>query len=252
VEQEAELKPEQITYPPLDTLKAISEDAWIVDSGPIKAMGFLKLPVRMTVMRLGDGTLMLHSPTRFTPSLRLELERIGPVAHLVAPNIAHWTFARAWQEHCPRARMWAAPGLSQRAQVRRSGLRIDDELRAGPLADWPDEIERIVIRGAGFAEVALFAKRTKLLVLTDLIVNLEREKLPVLLRPPARLAGVVAPNGKAPVYLRAIIRMRRERARAAARRLLACRPEYVVFSHGHWFERDAEARLRRALAWLVD
>ncbi|KRR27646.1 hypothetical protein CQ13_04505 [Bradyrhizobium retamae] len=40
-----------------------------------------------------------------------------------------------------------------------------------------------------------------------------------LLRPVARLAGVVAPNGKAPVYLRATITMKRKDASVAARRL---------------------------------
>src|SRR3954453_3933997 len=185
--------PRQITYPPLDTLKPIAEGAWIVDSGPMAAMGFLKLPIRMTVLRLGDGSLLLHSPTRYGAPLAQELAGIGPVAHLVAPNSAHWTFVKAWQEQFPSARTWAAPGLSERGQVRRSGLRIDQELQPGALPQWPEEIERITVEGAGFSEVALFFTPAKVLVLTDLIVNLEREKLSPLLRPAARLVGVLAP-----------------------------------------------------------
>jgi hypothetical protein len=89
-------------------------------------------------------------------------------------------------------------------------------------------------------------------VLTDLVVNVDAEKLPRALRPFARLAGVVAPNGKPPVYLRAIIKRRRAEAAAAARRMLDWRPERVIFSHGSWFDRDGTRHLRKSLRWLLD
>ena len=88
-------------------------------------------------------------------------------------------------------------------------------------------------------------------MLTDLVVNLEAEKLPPLMRPGARLLGVVAPDGKAPAYLRLLLRMKREEAKAAAARLVAWNPDRVVFSHGRWFEAEGAARLRRSLAWLL-
>lgn len=81
----------KVTYPPLDTLKPVPANVWIVDSGPISAIG-LSLPVRMTVIRLQSGGMWLYSPTRFDESLPREIEAIGPIQHLVAPNIAHWTF----------------------------------------------------------------------------------------------------------------------------------------------------------------
>jgi hypothetical protein len=59
------LNPEQITYPPLDTLKPVTKDVWIVDSGPMTAMGFVPLPIRMTVVHLNNGSLLLHSPTLY-------------------------------------------------------------------------------------------------------------------------------------------------------------------------------------------
>jgi len=49
------------------------------------------------VVRLPGGGLLLHSPTRFTMALRERLERIGPIRHLMAPNVAHWTFLPEWQ-----------------------------------------------------------------------------------------------------------------------------------------------------------
>ena len=49
-----------VGYPPLDTLKHVAEDIFIVDSLLPGALGHL-LPVRMTVVRLHGGDLLLHS-----------------------------------------------------------------------------------------------------------------------------------------------------------------------------------------------
>ena len=93
------------------------------------------------------------------------------------------------------------------------------------------------------------------LVLNDigpvLDIEFEPEKLPFPLRPFARAMGITAPDGKAPAYLRAVVRMGGTRAREAGRRLLATNPERVIFAHGKWFDRDAGARLERSLRWLT-
>jgi Domain of unknown function (DUF4336) len=237
-------------YPPLDVLKPVADGVWIVDSGPISAFG-MSLPVRMSVIRLAGGDLWLHSPTRYDDTLRTELERHGRIRHLVAPNIAHWTFVRDWQQRCPDAVTWAAPGLRERSQVKKSGLRLDRDLAEMPPPEWSAEMEHAVVPGGGFREVDFFHKPSRTLVLTDLVVNLEPEKLSLPMRTLARLTGVLAPDGKAPLYLRLVIRARRRQAAEAASRMLAWAPERVVFTHGRWFERDATTALRRSLAWLV-
>ena len=110
------LNAEQITYPPLDTLKPVTNGVWIVDSGPIAAMGFVQLPIRMTVLRLNDGSLMLHSPTRFTATLKQELEQVGLIAHLVAPNSAHWMFVKEWQTAAPPSAHGQLPDFTDAAR----------------------------------------------------------------------------------------------------------------------------------------
>jgi Domain of unknown function (DUF4336) len=242
---------QDVTYPPLDVLKPVAENLWIVDSGPQEAMG-LSLPVRMTVIRLRNGDVWLHSPTRYNAELRREIETLGPIRHLVAPNIAHWTHLKEWQGGCPAAKTSAAPNLRQRPQVRKAGIRLDRDLTDSPPDDWGGEIEQIVIQGgAGFREVAFLHRPTRTLILTDLIQNLEPEKLPLGTRLFARLTGVDAPNGKAPAYLRFVVRLRRKEAQEAVSHLIAWNPERVIFSHGRWFERDATASLKRAFAWLL-
>lgn len=238
------------TYPPLDVPKPVAEGVWIVDSGPHRVLG-LPLPVRMTVIRLGNGDLVLHSPTRFDAGLNHQLERLGRIRHLVAPNVAHWSFLQEWQRNCPGVVTWAAPGLRDRAPVRRAGVRLDRDLAGQPPAEWVGEIDQAIIPGAAFREVAFFHKPTRTLVLTDLLMNIEPEKLPLLVRPAARLVGLAGSNGKPPLYLRLAIAPQRREAAQAALQLVRWGPERVVFSHGRWFEQDGVAALRRALAWLL-
>lgn len=240
------------TYDRIDSLKPVAEDVWIVDSGPLKAMGILPLPVRMSVVRLPNRDLLLHSPTRFTPDLLRQLAEIGTPRHLVAPNSAHWTMMKDWQQALPDAITWAAPGLRDRKQVRKSGLRLDRDLDGTGAAGWPSELEQVDVPGiGGFHEVCLFHRPSRTLLMTDLIQNLEPQKMPAPARPLLSVAGNLAPDGRAPGYLRAVVRMKGPAPRAAARRLVELQPERVIFAHGAWFERDGTAQLTRALDWLL-
>jgi hypothetical protein len=238
-------------YPPVDVLKPVAENLWIVDSGPQHVMG-LALPVRMTVIRLSSGEMWLHSPTRFVPDLKAGIESLGPIRHIVAPNIAHWTHLKDWEAACPAATVHAAPKLRERSPVRASRLRLDRDLADTPPPEWAADIDQAIVPGgAGFREVAFFHRSTRTLILTDLVQNLEPETLPIRTRVFAKLTGVQAPNGKAPTYLRLIVLLRRRDARTAVERVLAWNPERVIFSHGRWFEHDGTARLRDAFRWLL-
>ncbi|MGK9054239.1 DUF4336 domain-containing protein [Neorhizobium petrolearium] len=241
-----------VTYPPLDKPKALAENVWIVDSGPLKAMGVIPLPVRMTILLLADKSLLLHSPTRYSVDLHKEIERLGPIRHFVAPNIAHWTFLEEWQRHVPRATTWAAPGLRQRTQVKKSDVRLDYDLSSQSPAAWADEIDQVAVPGAaGFCEICFYHRVSRTLILTDLVQNLEPPKLSGLFRAIARVAGVVAPAGKAPIYLRAIVRLKGHAAKEAARRLVAFDPAVVLFAHGRPFHRNAREQLEQSLSWLL-
>jgi hypothetical protein len=238
-----------VTYPPLDTLKPVAENVWVVDSGPMQAMG-LSLPVRMSVVRLASGGMWLHSPTRFDESLRREIEAIGPIQHLVAPNIAHWSFLKDWQTHCAGATTWAAPNLRERAQVKAAGVRLDRDITEAAPAEWAEEIAHAIVPGAlGFREVAFFHQASRTLLLTDLIENLETKKLPLGTKLFALVMG--AHKGTSPAQIRLALRPRRKDAAEAVRRMIGWGPERVVFAHGRFFDRDGTRELKRAMAWLV-
>lgn len=238
-------------YAPLDTPKPVADSVFIVDAEPLRRAA-LEVPLRMAVVRLLSGDVLLYSPTRFSPALKTRIEAIGPIRHLIAPSTAHWMFLKDWQTALPQATTWAVPGLRARGQVRRAGVRIDRELWEAAPPAWAADCEQVLVHGAWFREVALFHRRSRTLLLTDLVLNLEPDGAPPLLRLPLRLLGVTGPVGKAPAYVRALIQLGRPQTAGAAARLVSLQPERVIFGHGSWFDTDAAAKLRRSLHWMLE
>ena len=82
-------------YEPINVYKPVAADIGIVD-GPFEylTVGGIGLPLpfttRMTVVRLSNGDLLLHSPVKFDERLANELHGLGTVRHLVSPNQFHY------------------------------------------------------------------------------------------------------------------------------------------------------------------
>jgi len=76
-------------YLPINTLKSVAHNVWIVD-GPVIRFGMpwpkFPFPTRMTVVRLANNELFVHSPTPLTPSLREEIHRMGKVRFIIGPT----------------------------------------------------------------------------------------------------------------------------------------------------------------------
>ena len=237
-----------IGYPPLDQPKPVAPDVWIVDSGPVNAMG-LKLPIRMTIVRLKNGDVLLHSPTRHTPALAEAIKGIGPVRHIIAPATGHWMFVEEWQQAFPAATTWAVPVLRERAQVRRSAMRIDAVLGDGAPSEWGAGIRQGLVRGAGgFEEAWLFHEESRVLILTDLIHNLDPQKLSPITAMVMRAAR--STNATSSLHVRAALTSHRDEARRAVNAMIAADPQTVVFTHGDYFRGRGAERLREAFAWL--
>ena len=238
-------------YPPFDVPKPVAADLWVVDARPIRAMG-IPMPVRMTVVRLPGGDLWLHSPTRCNDGIVQALAQLGPVRHLVAPSLGHWTFLAGWQARFPEAVAWAVPTLRRRPQVRASRVRLDRDLDAEAPPDWSGTLRQEIVPGlGGFREAVFLHEPSRTLILTDLISNIEVDRVPAVTRIYARLSGTRAPHGSTPHYLRLSLRLRRQAAAGAVLRVLAWQPERVIFAHGRWFKRDGTRRLAGAFAWLI-
>src|SRR5258706_11147665 len=90
----------------------LAENIWIAER-PQSFYG-LEVGTRMTVIRLADGSLLLHSPVALDAELRRELDALGCVRFTVAPNRVHHLYAGKVAEAYPEARLWVAPGLERK------------------------------------------------------------------------------------------------------------------------------------------
>lgn len=239
-------------YEPLNTLKPVGENAWVVDGPAIRFYG-LPFSTRMTVVRLANGDLWLHSPTVFDAGLAQGLSELGPVTHLIAPNWIHYAYVAEWQAAYPQATAWAAPGVAERAASRNVEMRIDHDLNVdeaqGP---WQGEIEQMVVQGSAVHHEAVFFHNTSAtLILTDLIENFEAAKVPWWMGLVGRMAGIMDPKGQMPRDMRLTFRRHHPELRAAVERMLSWQPERIILAHGRWYNTNAEAELRRAFGFVL-
>lgn len=239
-------------YEPLNTLKTCADGLWIAD-GPHVCMAALgarvPFPTRMTLLRLADGGLWCHSPIAPDDGLFAAVDALGPVRHLVSPNLLHYAHVAAWKRRYPQAVAWASPGVRERARRQHIAMSFDADLDDAPPLSWAAEIDQLRFRGSRFRETVFFHRASTTLILTDLIENFEPAKLPAGLRRMARLGGVLDPDGKTPLDMRLSFLGHRRQARACAERMLAWRPRRVILAHGRCYLDQAEAELRRAFRW---
>ena len=242
-------------YEPINTLKPAGENLWLVD-GPIVRMAFLggtmPFPTRMVVVRLANGDLFLWSPTEPDDRLRAEIDALGPVRHLVSPNKIHYAHIATWKRAYPEATAWASPGVRERAASQRVDVFFDADLGDLPEEVWVKDLDQLIFRGGRFMEeVVFFHRKTRTLILADLIENFEAEKVGGLHGWLVRLAGAAGPDGKAPIDLRLTFMGGKKEARSTFERMVGWEPEKVIMAHGRPYEREGTAELRRAFRWLA-
>jgi len=123
-------------------LKKFGRDIWTADGSNVTVVGFC-YPTRMAVIRLSKGDLFIWSPIQLTDGLRAEVDAIGRVRHIVAPNSLHHLFLAEWQRAYPRALLYAPPGLRKK----RRDIVFDAELGSRPSQDWGEEIDQVLVHG---------------------------------------------------------------------------------------------------------
>jgi Domain of unknown function (DUF4336) len=245
-----------LVYAPLNEYKPLGPDIGIVD-GPLEYLTTagvtLPLPfsTRMTVVRLKNGDLFLHSPVKFETTLAGRLQSMGRIRHLVSPNQFHYAHIGEWSRAFPDAVTWASPGARVRARTRGIDVQFLSDLGAEAPGEWRDEIEQTVVPGGIFGEIVFFHKVSKTVILADTILNLELDKLRQPWRFAAWLTGMHYPNGQLFFGMRLPLLLQRRKTRTAVEKLLSWQPERIILSHGRCFETNASVVLRRIFAWAL-
>ena len=226
------------------SLRELDAGLWVVDA-PLSVFGF-QIGTRMTLIRLADGGLFVHSPSPLDAHLQAEIEALGPVRCVVAPSKIHFFYVAEHRQAFPQARFFAAPGLPEK----RPELAFDEVLGPGPPAEWAGELEQTLFGGVDYVnEVVFFHPATRTLVLTDMAFNVQQadnlwSQLFFRLNDAYRRFG---PSR----MMRRLIRDRAA-ARESLQRILRWDFERVIVTHGIVLQHAGKRMLRDAYAFLLD
>jgi hypothetical protein len=238
-------------YEPINQLKPVGENLWIADGAEVRmryAGRRFPFTTRMTIVRLPDGKLWVHSPIEPAPSLCRAVDDLGAVAFLISPNRLQTTWLSAWQHRWPEA---VTAGVA--AERAWDGTRLDApiDLSAAVAFPWSDVIAQVFVPGAVFSETVFFHLISRTLIVTDLIENFELERVECLwLRLLLRLTGPLHPHGTAPPDMRFSFRRHKAELRAAVAQMRAWAPERIILAHGKWYCVNGEAEVERAFQWI--
>jgi hypothetical protein len=144
----------------------------------------------MTVVRLSNDDLFLHSPIRFDEALASELQRMGVIRHLVSPNQFHYAHIGEWSMAFPDAITWASPRVRQRARARQVDVAFTRDLDFDPPEEWRQDIDQTLFPGGYFKEFIFLHRKSKTMVLTDTIINIELTMMPQPWRTATKLSGM--------------------------------------------------------------
>ena len=227
-------------------LKQFGHEIWIADGTQIVIVGF-HYPTRMAVIKLSDGHLFVWSPIQLTETLRAEVDALGEVRHIIAPNSLHHLFLPEWKSAYPGAKVYAPPGLRKK----RADIVFDADLGNAPSPDWASEIDQVLVRGNLITtEVVFFHVRSGTVLFTDLIQQFPAGSFSGWRAVVAKLDLMVGPEPSVPRKFRIAFTDRRA-ARHSLERIFAWPAEKVLMAHGIPVEQDARGYLRRGFGWLA-
>jgi uncharacterized protein DUF4336 len=226
-------------------LKLLAADQLWVAEMPFHPPG-LDLGARMTVVRLSDGRLFVHSPIRLTPELQQGLDALGPVGFVISPNRLHYghlaEFARAY----PQAKLYAPPGFRKTIP----GVQFAGVLGDAPEPDWSADLDQMLFRGDTLmTEVDFFHRASRTLILTDVCFNIPSSRS-LTTRWIARWLGVL--DRLAPSRTFRLFLCDRQAARQSLERILSWDFDRVIIAHGEIVETGGGKQFRQAFAWLLD
>ena len=224
-------------------LQKVDEDIWVAEQ-PIRYFG-LSIRTRMTIVRLATQELAVISPIRVNDELASELNGLGAIAHIIAPNLYHYFFAADFKALYPTATFWATPGLATKEPDLPIDRTIDVEA-AWPLAG----LEFTFFDGfrtlgsGGFEslnECVFFHQKSRTLILTDTAFNFD-DSFPLPIQLVTRLGGGY--KSLSPSLLEQIATKDKQKVKAAVERVLAWDFERVVMAHGAIVENGGKEKFR--------
>ena len=226
-------------------LDQFADDIWIADGETVSVLGF-HYPTRCAVIRLGGTDLLVWSPVALCADLKAQVDALGTVTYLIAPNHLHHFFVAQWQAAYPQAKLYAAPLLANK----RPDLQIDGTLCDTAEPVWAAFLDQAVLQNKLTTEVVFFHKPSGTVIFTDLIQQFPSGWHHGWRALIARLDLMVGNAPNVPCKFRLGF-TNREQTRHQVQRILLWPIDRILMAHGQPVKQDGRAVLRRSFTWLL-
>ena len=210
----------------------------------------VQLALRTTVLKLSDGGLWVHSPTRLLDGVREQVEALGEVRYLVAASNGHNRWLCDWHEAFPNAAIYVARGIPKKLPKLTRYTLLED----APDPPWAAELDHAFIGVPFFGEFVFFHKTSRSLIVTDFVQNHTDSKqsgfgalLGKCIFEPMGFKGIcVAPPLKTRLFVKDPSALR-----AFTDKVLSWDFERIIVAHGPIIEANAKAALTALLPKLA-
>ena len=224
-------------------LRELANNLWVAEQ-PLRYLG-IEVGTRTTVIRLDDGRLFVHSPAQLRAELRDDLEKLGELKFVIAPNRFHHLFIGDYRLSYPACELHCAPGLEKK----RPDLKFDAVLTDQPPSGWAGQLDQIVFRAfPPLNEVVFLHRASRTLIFTDLLFNVTHASSTIS-RIALRLDGAFGGPAVARTF-RLLLKFRREQARASIQRILDWDFDRVILAHGDAIETGGKNAVAKAWSFL--
>jgi hypothetical protein len=229
-------------------LEHMHDALWIAEGEPVGFYG-IPYPTRSVIARLESGDLWVWSPIKLTAALRSEVDRLGPVRHLVSPNKLHHLYLQEWKAAYPEASLWGPQSTIRK----RPDLSFRGVLQDNPPPEWLPDIDQAWFRGSfAMDEIVFFHRPSASVIVADLIQAFSDRFLRQhwgAWRFLARLDGLTQDQASAPFEWRLSF-INRAPARRAREKMLRWNCERVIIAHGEWARTGGHGFLAKSFRWL--
>lgn len=235
-------------YEPQLTISPQAENIWTVEGPEVQyrlAGALIPCPTRMTVVRLANGTLWLHSPVAHSVNLQQEIDLLGPVSAIIAPNSYHWLQVDTWASTNADATVFASSDVAHKIVAKPTALGRK------LVADWSADLDHVSIELGKFSETVFFHRASQSLIVTDLMQTFEASRVRSLfVRLLLQLGGATGPNARPSIEIRLAARKHRDELRVGVEQMIAWNPRRVILSHGKCIQINPIEAIRSAFDWL--
>ncbi len=219
-------------------LKPFGTNIWSVEQ-PSNFIG-VPLGLRMTVIRLANRQLALHSVIPCSEETERAIQSLGEVRYLIVPNREHTRFINEWQQRYPDAQLYlpTATPLKQQSSPQCTRLPLKhDNLHCLPINGLPR-----------LQEFAFFHPESQTLILTDLAFNLGGE-MSLWGKTFLQLNG--AYNRFTPSRILKSWIKDNEAFRSSIQQLTQWDFEQIIIAHGEPIVDNAKHAFRQAFQWAL-